>query len=251
MASTPQAAAATQAASGLHDQEAKRLTELQGVLPRDHQAVVTACSKAVLACLSNVVVIGAAHRACGHLRLQLLSAPGTCSCPMLHLLWSIAHSFAVLLLPTCRTCRGFALGNASRKPMQLGVTAQGCFSRSSHHGSLCTDVLDACYSMRLRMRTCTAADTEHVRLHQVQSLHVSMPAWILSETESGCVAAGRPGLLVLDISGGKESRRIPVFNQVDGDQPPTDLEYIRYPCTCMAACLIADRPRVHQVRMHM
>ncbi|KAL3157789.1 hypothetical protein ABBQ32_012213 [Trebouxia sp. C0010 RCD-2024] len=39
---------------------------------------------------------------------------------------------------------------------------------------------------------------------------------------------GRPGLLALDISGGKEARRIPVFNQVDTDQPPTDLDYIRY-----------------------
>ena len=44
MASTPQAAAATQAASSLHDQEAKRLTELQGVLPQANDAVVTACS---------------------------------------------------------------------------------------------------------------------------------------------------------------------------------------------------------------
>ena len=32
---------------------------------------------------------------------------------------------------------------------------------------------------------------------------------------------------MLDISDGKESRRIPVFNQVDADQPPMDLEYIR------------------------
>ena len=71
------------------------------------------------------------------------------------------------------------------------------------------------------------------------------------ESVCGCVIAGRAGLLVLDISGGKESRRIPVFNQVDEAQPPTDLEYIRYPCTCMAARLIANRPGVHQVPMHM
>lgn len=42
-----------------------------------------------------------------------------------------------------------------------------------------------------------------------------------------CAVAGRASLLMLDLSGGKESRRIPVFNQVDADQPPTDLEYIR------------------------
>lgn len=66
------------------------------------------------------------------------------------------------------------------------------------------------------------------------------PVVALSETVSVCVAAGRAGLLVLDISGGKESRRIPVFNQVDVDQPPTDLEYIRYPCMCITACLIVN-----------
>lgn len=40
--------------------------------------------------------------------------------------------------------------------------------------------------------------------------------------------AGQPGLLLLDISGGKENRCIPVFNTVDGDQAPSDLHYIRY-----------------------
>ena len=32
---------------------------------------------------------------------------------------------------------------------------------------------------------------------------------------------------MLDISGGKERRRIPVFNQEDAGQPPADLQYIR------------------------
>lgn len=82
MASTPQAAPATQAASRLHDQEAKRLTELQGVLPHDNDTVVPACSKAVSACLSDAAVVGAAHNAAGLLRLQVLPAPGTCRCPM-------------------------------------------------------------------------------------------------------------------------------------------------------------------------
>lgn len=39
--------------------------------------------------------------------------------------------------------------------------------------------------------------------------------------------AGRTGLLMMDISHGKENRCIPVFNQVDADKPPADLEYIR------------------------
>lgn len=39
---------------------------------------------------------------------------------------------------------------------------------------------------------------------------------------------------MLDISKGKEPRRIPVFNEVDDEQPPTNqqLEYIRYSTAC-------------------
>ncbi len=48
----------------------------------------------------------------------------------------------------------------------------------------------------------------------------------------GCDDLGRPGLLLLDISHDIENRRIPVFNTVDDDQPPTGLQYIRY---CHAA----------------
>ena len=41
------------------------------------------------------------------------------------------------------------------------------------------------------------------------------------------IVAGQKGLVMLDISGGKESIRIPVFNTVDNEGPPADLQYIR------------------------
>ena len=53
MANTPQAAAATQAASRLHDQEAKRLVELQGLLQHDNDDAVLmlAARLSLLACV--------------------------------------------------------------------------------------------------------------------------------------------------------------------------------------------------------
>lgn len=50
MANAPQEAAATQAASRSQGQEAKRMTELQGLLPPDSSAVGCCLHKAVLAC---------------------------------------------------------------------------------------------------------------------------------------------------------------------------------------------------------
>lgn len=72
MANAPQAAAATQAASRLHDQEARRLTELQGLLRCDNGALLIACSNAVFACLCDIVLASGAHSAM--LRLHMLSA---------------------------------------------------------------------------------------------------------------------------------------------------------------------------------
>lgn len=37
----------------------------------------------------------------------------------------------------------------------------------------------------------------------------------------------RPGFLLADISGGKEARQLPVFNEVDGEGPPAGLTYVR------------------------
>lgn len=101
MANAPQAAAATQAASRLHDQEARRLIELQGSLPYDNDAVLNACSKAVLACLCNVVVICVTHSA--FLQLHILR-PGQAVALSAALAESIPHSSAVLLLLAFTSC---------------------------------------------------------------------------------------------------------------------------------------------------
>lgn len=44
--------------------------------------------------------------------------------------------------------------------------------------------------------------------------------------------AARPNLVMLDISHGKEPVRIPMFNDIDEDKPPSQeqLQYLRYPC---------------------
>lgn len=58
--------------------------------------------------------------------------------------------------------------------------------------------------------------------------HVSPFSLLLSSPDHrGCDVSERPGLLLLDISHDVENRRIPVFNTVDEDQPPTGLQYIR------------------------
>ena len=52
-------------------------------------------------------------------------------------------------------------------------------------------------------------------------------ATLLGKSEVFGAAAGQKGLVMLDISGGKERIRIPVFNSIDDEGPPADLQYIR------------------------
>lgn len=56
-----------------------------------------------------------------------------------------------------------------------------------------------------------------------------MPQSVELRSDWPIVCAARPGLLQLDISDGKELCRVPVFNEVDTEQPPTrdQLEYLR------------------------
>lgn len=101
MANAPQAAAATQAASRLHEQEARRLTELQGLLPYDNDVVLIACSKAVLACLCDVLVINVTHSA--FLQPHILR-PGHAVALSAALAGSVLHLSAVSLVPTFTSC---------------------------------------------------------------------------------------------------------------------------------------------------
>ena len=98
MANAPQAAAATQAASRLHDQEARRLPELQGLPPLHNGALLIACSKAVFACLCDVVVASVAHS--DMLRLHMLSALRTRSCVVCCTCWHLLLTFL-----QCFCCR--------------------------------------------------------------------------------------------------------------------------------------------------
>ena len=67
MANTPQAAAATQAASRLHDQEAKRLIELQGFLQHenDDPVLMLAARLSLLACVMLWLYILLTALSCG------------------------------------------------------------------------------------------------------------------------------------------------------------------------------------------
>ena len=99
------------------------------------------------------------------------------------------------------------------------------------HAVICTDaVLDLDvpeikHSMMIFERIHTGHCTGQI--FRLQHPNYGFQFAICVEVLMRIAVAGRAGLVLLDISGGKEARRIPVFNQVDADKPPTDLNYIR------------------------
>ena len=255
MAASPQAPSPTQAASRLKEQEAQRLIQLRGasLLALTHPFPI----HIQFICPVPPQLLHHMLR-CFNLRRALLHSPQLVTKARLH-----AHAWGSEMAPDPSTYSSPACCHKHVQylclPVSLAeVMAYIAVKLSSVIQSIIL-CLDTCPPPKGQVRTTLSSFLHQILFWQsaLQQEHADSAArgratfaaqlpQRCHANHCGCRVSGRPGLLLLDISHDVENRRIPVFNTVDDDQPPTGLQYIRY---CHATCTMCQHcaaAKLHQ-----